>query len=390
VRVPPASTLRAGLLAVSFAITLGTMEATLRVFGDRSPFLRALLHDPTDHLAYERSHDLRSLLELAPFHAQPFQVWAGFKLNSLGFRTPEYTRAKPPGTYRLLALGDSFAFDSGFVPLDRMWHALVGARLAERTGRPVEVLNLGVLGVGPRFSLRLFELEGRHLAPDLVLFGLFVGNDLTDEQPGARPAWHPSRWSVTWRLARRAATRVRAAGGIHLTRPAPPAGPGGFPTPGYVYDPEAVFSSEEAFIAIERDASRIFERALRPEVEQWIADVAGTTAALDRAVRTAGARLVVIIIPDQVQIDPGLRHAVVEVSGLPETEFDFDGIHAALVRRIAQVGVATVDLLAAFQRAPTTPHLYRRWDTHWSAAGNALAAEEIATFLPAHPHVMEP
>jgi SGNH hydrolase-like domain, acetyltransferase AlgX len=382
--------LRAGLLAVSLALTLGTLEATLRLFGGRSPFLRALLHDPSDRLAYERADTVRTLLELAPFHAQPFQVWAGFKLNSLGFRTPEYTRVKAPGTYRILALGDSFTFDSGFVPLDRMWHALVGARLGERSGRPVEVVNLGVLGIGPCFALRLFQLEGQHLAPDLVLFGLFVGNDLTDEQPDARPRWHPSRWSLGWRFGRRMAGLARASGGLHLARPDALTGPGGFPTPGYVYDPDAVVSSEPAFIAIERDAARIFMRTLRPQVEGWIADVVRTVATLDAAVRAVGARLVVVVIPDQVQVDPVLRRTVVESSGIAATEFDFDGIATLLVRRLADAGVTNVDLLPTFRAAPPTPPLYRRWDTHWSAAGNALAAEEIVTFLGTRDRIAAP
>jgi SGNH hydrolase-like domain, acetyltransferase AlgX len=390
VALPRAAALRAGLLAVSLALTFGTLEVALRLFGDRSPFLRALLHDPSDRLAYQRAADVGTLLELAPFHAQPFQVWAGFKLNSLGFRTPEYTRVKPPGTYRVIALGDSFTFDSGFVPLDGMWHALVGARLAERTGRPVEVVNLGVLGIGPCFALRLFQLEGQRLAPDLVLFGLFVGNDLTDEQPDARPRWHPSRWSFGWRFGRRLVGLLRVSGGLHTTPTDGFTGPGGFPTPGYVYDPDVVVSSEEAFIAIERDAARIFVRTRRPQVEGWITDVVRTVATLDGAVRAVGARLVVVVIPDQVQIDPVLRRTVVESSGIPAAEFDFDGTATLLVRGLADAGVTAVDLLPAFRAAPPTPRLYRRWDTHWSAAGNALAAEEIVTFLGTRDRIAAP
>ena len=65
-----------------------------------------------------------------------------------------------------------------------MWHRLVGDAVARQSGRPVEVINLGMPAVGPGFALRAFEVEGRQLAPDLVLLGLFVGNDLTDEAGG--------------------------------------------------------------------------------------------------------------------------------------------------------------------------------------------------------------
>jgi hypothetical protein len=40
-----------------------------------------------------------------------------------------------------------------------MWHRRLGARLAEARGRRVEVVNLGVPAVGPRFSLAMFEVE---------------------------------------------------------------------------------------------------------------------------------------------------------------------------------------------------------------------------------------
>jgi len=60
------------------------------------------------------------------------------------------------------------------------------------------------------------------------------------------------------------------------------------------------------------------------------------------------------------------------------------------VRRLADAGVTNVDLLPTFRAAPPTPPLYRRWDTYWSAAGNALAAEEIVTFLGTRDRIAAP
>src|SRR5207244_1185645 len=125
----------------------------------------------------------------------------------LGFATPSYERAKAPGTFRILALGDSFTFDSSFVPQAQMWHRRVGDVVARERSRPVEVINLGMPAVGPGFALRAFEVEGRFLAPDLVLFGLFVGNDLTDEA-GGRGSFLV-RHVYAWRLAKRLGTLAR-------------------------------------------------------------------------------------------------------------------------------------------------------------------------------------
>jgi hypothetical protein len=382
----------AGLVAISLMIAVACSETVLRFLRYRTPILRALLHSQAEPrpVRFDSFKDVKTLLQVTPFHPEPYQLWGGFKLNSLGFRTPEYTRAKPAGTYRIVALGDSFTFDSGFVPLDRMWHTLVGERIRERTAKPVEVINLGVPGVGPRFSLRLFELEGRHLAPDLVLFGLFIGNDLTDEAGVPNVAWSLEGSSLTWRLAKNAFRLARRAPAVlqqlrSLKRlpGSDDAGhpPGGYPVPGPPYDPEVVFGSEEAFLQIERNCSRIFASGLRAWVEERIADVSDTVAALDRTVRDSGGKLVVLIMPDQVQVDDGIRQAVVEGSSPPGGSYDFDWVQPAMVRRLADAGVTTVDLLRAFHNAPATPRLYRRRNTHWSAAGNALAAEHVVAFL---------
>jgi hypothetical protein len=42
----------------------------------------------------------------------PFAVWGGFVMNAHGLATPAYSVDKPPGTWRIVALGDSFTFDS--------------------------------------------------------------------------------------------------------------------------------------------------------------------------------------------------------------------------------------------------------------------------------------
>ena len=78
-------------------------------------------------------------------------------------------------------MGDSFTFDSYGVPIDQMWHQVFERQLSRRSGRRVQVLSLSAPAVGPRFELRLWELEGRRLDADLVVLAFFVGNDFTDE-----------------------------------------------------------------------------------------------------------------------------------------------------------------------------------------------------------------
>lgn len=111
-------------------------------------------------------------------------------------RTLPYALEKPAGTTRMLTLGDSFTFSSGGVPFEAMWNTRVADAFAAMMGRPVELINLGVPAAGVRLEQRVFAVEGAKLQPDLVIVGLFVGNDFTDEaleRPRIEWRWHGIR-----------------------------------------------------------------------------------------------------------------------------------------------------------------------------------------------------
>ena len=378
--------LAAGALA-ALLIAVLTGEIALRLLRPHNDFLRAALHSRAEPIRFDHLQSVEALLAAAPYPPVPFDVWGGFKCNARGFRTHEYAREKPAGTYRVVALGDSFTFASGAVPFERMWHTLVADQLRARRGGPVEVINLGVNGVGPRFALRLFELEGAWLAPDLVLHGLFVGNDLLDEAPPERASFW-TRTSLLVRLLSHARVLALHAGDLaaeanRQRRTLPRQGPGGFPVPGYVYDAETMFfgTTEEAYLRIERERTDLFAPGARARIAPLIEAVADVEAALARAVAASGGQLVVVLMPDRLQVDPTLRQTVLAATSA--SAYDFAWIQAVLAAALAAHHVAAVDLLPAFQAAPPAPSLYRRNDTHWSASGDALAATEIDAFLAA-------
>jgi hypothetical protein len=262
-----------------------------------------------------------------------------------------------------------------------MWHTRVGDWLRASAGGSSEVINLGVDGVGPRVALRLFEVEGRYLAPDLVLLGLFVGNDLVDEAPAPQHVPWLERWSLTWRLGARLLALGGSARGIgaalrkqRVLRPPQAAGtaPGGHPVPGYRYDRDQAIASRRGFVHIERGRLRTFALATRSEMSERMDDVLETIRALDDTVTRAGGQFVVAVIPDVVQVDRDIHRDVVDA---PD-RYDFDWPQAALRAAFDADGVAAVDLRPAFRAAPAEPRLYRMNDTHCT-----LAAKEIAGFL---------
>jgi lysophospholipase L1-like esterase len=110
---------------------------------------------------------------------------APVQVNSHGLRSPETTYEKPPGTYRILALGDSWTF--GFRMTEensfpRKLERMLNTRLAAREGHPrVEVINSGVVGYSTRQEATYFQVEGKRYSPDLVIVAFYPVNDAEDK-----------------------------------------------------------------------------------------------------------------------------------------------------------------------------------------------------------------
>ncbi len=405
-----------GLALAGAAAALGVAEVALRLAGDRIPGLRALLYSPTERTQYDRFETAEELLAASSFGHHPLGRTPGFVLNSRGFRSAEIPFEKPPGTFRVVALGDSFTFDSSGVPFDWMWHQVLGRRLAAATGRPVEVLSLGVPAVGPRFELRLWELEGRRYDPDLVVMAFFVGNDFVDEsgvplEPTAGEGL--ARRSLAFRALRNALRVRRAAvqapeaaaggGGVPEAGTAAPAGaasagrPGGRELPGYAatYDPHRPGFDEPAFLAIE--ARRI--RSVcgdDPLFERRLGEAAAVIERLARSVELTGAGFVVMVIPDQAQVDRDLQGRLGRSFPDLASGLDLDRPQRRLGEVLAARGVAVLDLAPRFRRAGggtaawRGEPLYKLRDTHWSAAGNRLAGRTVAEFVLGHGGLFQP
>jgi len=95
------------------------------------------------------------------------------KLNRQGFRGPDFTPAKAPGTFRIAGLGDSFTF--GLPETD--YPSLLQDHLARRwPGKKVEVMNFGVPGYSSLQGLRLLTRQALPMRPDLVMI-VFGWND---------------------------------------------------------------------------------------------------------------------------------------------------------------------------------------------------------------------
>ncbi|MEW6074594.1 MAG: GDSL-type esterase/lipase family protein [Planctomycetota bacterium] len=99
-----------------------------------------------------------------------------YRINSLGARDVEYAREKPPGAFRILLLGDSFAFGVG-VRLEDSFAERAERLLNEgSSGRRYELINFGTPGYDTVEEVRLLETRLLDLDPDLVLVCFFLND----------------------------------------------------------------------------------------------------------------------------------------------------------------------------------------------------------------------
>lgn len=103
------------------------------------------------------------------------------RINSIGFRGPEFRREKRKGVFRIAFLGDSFTLGQG-VKFADTYPEVVSAELTRRwegTGLRFESYNFGVGGGNLVNSLNIFVTNVVGSSPDMVVLGL----SLNDVEP---------------------------------------------------------------------------------------------------------------------------------------------------------------------------------------------------------------
>lgn len=100
--------------------------------------------------------------------------------NSEGWRDGEHTIAKPPGTYRILGLGDSYLWGQGVRRADIVLSVLQGILSEEVPGLIFETINTGMSATNTEFQAALLEERGLRYDPDLVIVH-FVLNDIEQD-----------------------------------------------------------------------------------------------------------------------------------------------------------------------------------------------------------------
>ena len=134
-------------------------------------------------------------------------------------RGPDVPRRRPPGTLRLLFLGDSVTYGGSYVDDAMLFSSIAAAHLHARLGVPVEALDAGVNGWGPQNMLGFLRASGGFDSSVWVVTAL--ADDLGREKThvGEVPYFNAAPHLATEELLVLAAYKVLMA----YKRPKPPA-----------------------------------------------------------------------------------------------------------------------------------------------------------------------
>jgi lysophospholipase L1-like esterase len=275
--------------------------------------------------------------------------------NAQGYRGPDWTETKAPGTFRVALLGDSHAFGYG-VPFEDTVGEVLARALSKRRGTPCEVLNFGAPGYNAQRYLEVWQRCAAGYRPDVVVV-LLCANDHDPVLWVCRDGWLHHGPMPEMRVMDESLPRV-------LPRP----------LPGLVQNSRLVQFLLHAYRKhrLGREAHRVRDPdgAIDPQAN-WRGPIeAGPVPPELRDRVYAPLRA--------LARDARARGAAVVVAAL----VDWPGYRSLLGRMVAEDDVHVLDLLSLFPEARSDKELKARfslgWDAHFNGPAHRRWGEALA------------
>jgi len=372
-------------VVLSLILPLLLLEVSLRQLG---PWLPGY---------YDTGLYLRRDQQLGHVHVPNYTGWIKtteyttyIRINPLGQRDPRTSYDKPPGTFRVLFLGDSF-LEAIQVQEREGIAAQLEASLNQGSARRIEVINAGVAAYGTAQELLLFENDVYRYQPDVVVLLFYVWNDVKNNS---------YRLEIPDRKIQRALKPyfdLDKQGNLTLIPGPPPApvSPVVATMRGccWLYNmiESDVYGSlgrryprqELEVQGGPRNPERgMYELTLDDEwVQAWRITEALLTRMRDRS-QALGAPFVIAGAPGP-EFDLRYWQETVAGNRLASGQLDSDGPMNRVQDMAGRLGVPYVSLLPALREAIDAgqgPLSYAS-DGHWNPSGHALAARALAEAL---------
>lgn len=305
----------------------------------------------------------------APWGLIPSREWrmTGPEFGTVTIRTNrdgivdrvEHTVEKPPGTVRILFLGDSFSEGWG-LPYEQRFDRIVERALQDRFGpQRIEVIKAGIRGFDMSDVLIALETKWTAYQPDIVLVG-FLLNDIVSIAPYDPHATAEQRLEIT-------KSRRRRIGGGRLER---------FTTSLHIFGfvRRLLFAQDAIYTSVYftwREGHQYFRAPLEPRYEQRYDIAVAWLAQIASVVRAAGGELHIMFFPQRIQV---------LLTQKPVAGVDPYRLPRVLGEKLRAAGVASHDLLPALAVYPPT-FTHFTADGHFSPGGASVVARELLVYL---------
>jgi hypothetical protein len=318
-------------------------------------------------------------------------------INAQGLRGADRDYAAPPGTLRVLALGDSFV-EGYTVPEDQTVTQVLEAKL-RASGCPAEVLNAGHAAYSTDQEYLFYRDEGVKYSPQVVLLFFYyndiLSNTIANYFGSPKPLLEPE--GGTMRLTNDPVPRPAPPDPRLAGVRAPPRALKGSVALEWVRD-RLARGAPRAYnrLAVLRlweplggdtvekgDQLRVYKRRRQPEIEAAWTRTAEILQALAREARAHGSRFGIVYVPSRMEVSDRDWELTKVSYGLDESVWE-RGLVARRVQAIGQEGgFPVLDLTPALRRVtgPLSGEPYLLYDGHWNARGHRAAAEAVASFL---------
>ena len=319
-------------------------------------------------------------------------------LPALNYNSEPVSRHKIlPNQFRALSFGDSYAYT--IVQHAFTYHSIAAKAASSQTGKPVEVVNLGEPAISFYQYMKAYRVFGPAIDHDAVIFNVYLGNDLLDVAYGFVPddvkinrVFGSLKIDLQTGETRRVGIpkkfplRVMDYGfAFYLARTGkiqPVAKRERMPP----YNFAVAELKEDAWLDNLNTQLDNFDREKLPALRDgYVAAV--QFARFVRDIAASGKRVLIVLSPNQEQVDADVLDKVLRKFGRNANKFDLD-LSAQLLSKVFRdvaPDASVVYLRPALSCAAREGvHCYYKTDTHWSAEGNRLVGELLGAWISEH------
>jgi len=356
-----------GRYAGLWLVPLSVLVALMLAEGVLRQFPRLMPEEAQLRLMWRQQATATSIGDSYLGYVYPAHVQVDFGTGPARFSVAAdehgFRNASPwPERARIVVVGDSLTYGWG-VTAEESWTALLDKQLGES-----RLITLGLPGAVPQQYTRYFEQYGVGLLPEIVIYGIFSGNDfqesvkferwLAEGAPGNYAVWNYFEGNIP----------SRAAGWLEH---------GYLPILAKYLSKN--FRNLYASTTLEfADGERlqlapsILKSAIKESRtgSEGLQNVMRATLEARKLAQMAGSQFVVLLFPTKEEIY------------LPLQGTDFPSLFAPLMSELQAAEIPYIDLSQRYaELAAENIRLYFEIDTHPNAYGNQITANVVEEFL---------